>query len=104
MAKKGSETVWLIHKEKSDRLKPTTSTATEFELDGVDVIPRASNEAERGWVQLSGFTVVVYEDIDISPDAQMRVRGELYSVIGEPGVFRKRGRLKGILVTVERSA
>jgi hypothetical protein len=47
---------------------------------------------------------VVYEDIDISPDAQMRVRDELYSVIGEPGVYRKRGKLKGILVTVERSA
>jgi hypothetical protein len=104
MARKGSETVWLIDKEKVDRLKPTSPTATEFELKNCDVLPRASNEGERGWVQVSGFTVVVYEDIDISPDAQMRVRDELYSVIGEPGVYRKRGKLKGILVTVERSA
>ena len=100
----GSETVWLVHKAKTDRLKPTSDTPTEFELKRCDVIPAASQESQRGWVQQSGYTVAVYENVEITADDQMRVRGDLYSVIGKPGYYFKRGKFKVILVTVARSA
>ena len=98
----GKETVRIIRKPKVDKLKPASGPTSEFDIKRCHVIPRASNEAEQGWVQVSGFTIVAPGDSDIREDDQMKVRGKIYSVIGVPGVFFKGSRPKNVIATVER--
>lgn len=98
----GKETVRIIRKPKVDKLKPASGPAAEFDVKRCHVIPRASQEAEAGWVQISGFTVIAPKDADIRPDDQMMVRGKVYSVIGQPGVFYKGKRPKHTFATVEK--
>jgi hypothetical protein len=101
---KGTETVRVIRKAKVDKLKPASGPSNEFDIEDCHVIPRASNEAEAGWVQLSGYTVIAPGQADIQADDQMMVRGELHSVIGKPGVYTKRRKPKATIATVSRSA
>ena len=99
---RGAETVRVVRKPKVDKLKPSTATATEFDVDNCHVLPRSSNEQEYGWVQIEGFTVVAPGDADIREHDQLQVRDELHSVIGKPGQYRKGGRPVALMVTTER--
>lgn len=99
----GKETVRIIRKPKVDKLKPVSGPAVEFDVKRCHVIPRASNEAEQGWVQVSGYTIVAPGDADIHEDDVMVVRGVKHSVIGKPGVFFKGTRPKNVIATVERA-
>ena len=97
------ETVKIIRKPKVDKLKPTSGPTVEFEIRNVQVLPRASREAEQGYVQISGYTVIVKKKaIDVRPDDQIVVRGETHSVIGQPGVFRKGTRTKATFNTTDK--
>lgn len=99
----GKEIVRIIRKPKVDKLKPASGPTDEFNIEHCHVIPRASLEAEAGWVQISGYTVIAPGDADIREDDQMMVRGLLHSVIGKPGVFYKGTRPKNTIATVGRS-
>jgi hypothetical protein len=103
MAKKGDETIHVIRKPKVDKLKPASGPTEEFDVDDCFVIPRSSNETEGGWVQLSGYTVVAPGGTDVRADDQITVRGEVHSVIGKPGLYRK-GRKSYLFITAARSA
>lgn len=100
---RGKETVRVIRKPKVDKVKPSSGPTAEFDVNGCHVIPRASNEAEGGWVQINGYTVVAPGAADIRADDQLVVRGETHSVIGKPGVFFKGSRPKNTIATTERS-
>jgi len=97
----GKETVRIIRKAKVDKLKPASGPAQEFDIKRCHVIPRASREAEQGWVQISGYTVIAPGAADILPDDQMIVRGVKHSVIGKPGIFFKGKRPKHTFATVQ---
>lgn len=97
------ETVTIVRTPKVDRLKPATGGTEQIPIKRCIVIPRASNEADGGWVQRSGYTIYARVGADFRADDQVRVRGELYSIEGEPGRFPvKRGY--GVVVTLERVA
>ena len=102
--RKGAETVHILRKAKVDRLKPVYDVPQEFDIEGVHLIPAASNEAENGWVQIDGFTLVTKGWEDIRPDDQVVARGETYSVIGQPGEYVKRGNVKAVIATLRRSS
>lgn len=97
----GKETVRIIRTPKVDKLKPTSGPAEEFDIDRCHVIPRASNEAGQGWIQVNGYTIVAPGDADINEDDLMVVRGVKHSVIGKPGVFYKGSRPRNVIATVE---
>lgn len=96
----GKETVRIIRKPKVDKLKPTSGPTDEFDIKKCHVIPRASQEAEQGWVQISGYTVVAPGAADIREDDLMVVRGITHSVLGKPGVFFKGTKAKQTIATV----
>ncbi len=98
------ETVTVVRKPKVDKLKPTAGAAVEIPVKRCVVLPRASNETDGGWVQVSGFTVIAPVGSDIRPDDQLRIRGVLYAVEGEPGVYPVRKGKLGVFVTTERVA
>jgi hypothetical protein len=104
VAVRGHETVTVVRKAKVDKLKPASGPTDEFDVKRCELIPRASNETEGGWVQISGYTVVAPGEADIRADDQLRILGDLYSVIGKPGFFRKKGRPVATIVTTSRSA
>jgi len=97
----GKETVRIIRKPKVDKLKPASGPTEEFDVERCHVIPRASNEAEQGWVQINGYTVIAPGAADIREDDQIVVRGATHSVIGKPGVFFKGSRPKHTIATTE---
>lgn len=99
---RGKETVTVVRKPKVDKLKPASGPTAEIEIEDCFVIPRGSYERDRGWVQVSGFTIwAPAGSPPVRADDLVRVRGELYSVEGEPGDFgRKRG--PSISITVGR--
>lgn len=102
--RKGDETVHVIRKAKIDKLKPASGPTAEFDITGTHVLPAASNEADQGWVQISGYTLVVPGDADVRADDQVTVRGETYSVIGKPGKFMKRRKIVATIVTLRSSS
>lgn len=97
----GRETVRIIRKPKVDKLKPASGPAEQFDIKRCHVIPRASQEREAGWVQISGYTVIAPGAADIHEDDQIVVRGATHSVIGKPGVFYKGSRPKNTIATTE---
>lgn len=98
----GKEVVTIIRKPKVDKLKPTPGAEVQFDIKRCHVLPRASNESQQGWVQVSGYTVIAPGEADIHEDDVMMVRGAKHSVIGKPGVFFKGTRAKHTFATVER--
>ena len=102
--REGSETVHVVRKPKVDRLKPTLVSADEFDIEQVHLIPAASNEAQGGWVQLDGFTLVKKGFVDLRADDQVVARGETYQVIGRPGKFVKRGNVVAVIATLRRAS
>ncbi len=95
------ETVVIVRRARVDRLKPASGPTAEISVAKCVVLPRASQESDGGWVQRSGWTVYAPVGSDFRADDQVRVRGELYAVEGEPGQFPvKRGI--GVAVTLER--
>ena len=104
MASIGSETVTVIRKPRRDRLDDSPGpAASEHDLEGCAVVPRASNEEGKGWVNTEGFMVAAPFGSDITEDDQVRVRGKVYDVDGVPGQFvNKRGKGKAVIVNLKR--
>jgi hypothetical protein len=98
--RKGDETIHVIRKAKVDKLKPASGPAAEFDIENCHVIPAASNEAEQGWIQISGYTVIIPGDADVRADDQVTVRGDTLSVIGKPGKYQKRRKIVATFVTL----
>jgi hypothetical protein len=100
---KGTETITVVRKPRPDKLKPVDAAEERFDIEKCVVWPRGSFEEGRGWIQISGFSVFAPPNADILAEDQVVCRGELHSVIGTPGDFwNKRGKKKGLLVTLER--
>ena len=57
-----------------------------------------------GKLSKSGYTVIAPVGSDFRPDDQVRIRGELYAVIGEPGEYPVKKGKPGVFVTTERVA
>lgn len=102
--RKGTETVHVIRKAKVDKIKPTSGPPQEFDIEDVHLIPAASQEAEGGWVQIDGYTLIAKGEVDIHQDDRVEARGETYSVIGKPGVYTKRGRPAATFATLRRAS
>lgn len=96
------ETVTVVRKPKVDKLKPASGPTAEIPVRRCFVLPRSNHEADSGWVQISGWTVIAPVGSDIRADDQVRVRGELYAVEGVPGEFPVRKGKPGLFVTLER--
>jgi hypothetical protein len=97
----GSETIRVKRKPHTDSLDDTSGPEEEFDIEGCVVIPRAAQEAGRGWVQRDGYTVAAPHGSDVTADDDVVVRGYTYSVEGVPGDFRnKRGKGKVLLITL----
>jgi hypothetical protein len=63
--------------------------STETDVPGCAVAPRSSSEDLQARDQvIVGLTVWMPSGVDVRPTDQMRVRGVLYDVDGEPGGFR----------------
>lgn len=103
MARLGADVITVVRKPQVDRLKPVAGPAEEFDIQGCMAIPRASQEEGRGWVQTSGYTVYAPGGSDVKAEDQVRFRGQLYSVEGEPGDLRnKAGKRKALAITLEK--
>lgn len=100
---KGVEIITVVRKPRADRLKPTPSAEERFDIKGCIIWPRAGQEEDGGWVQISGYNVLAPPGSDVVAEDQVLCRGELHSVKGTPGDYRtKRGKGKGLLITLER--
>jgi hypothetical protein len=100
---RGTVTITVVRKPRVDRLKPTPAVEQRFDIPGCVVWPRASNEADQGWVQISGENVFCPPGSDVVAEDEVLLRGSRYSVKGEPGFFEtKKGKAKGIMVTLEK--
>lgn len=104
MAKKiGERTVTVVRSAKVDRLDDDATPATEHEITGCAVIPRASFERERGWVTVEGWQVIAPYGADVTADDLVRFDGTLWSVDGEPGDYEdRRARGKATIFYLER--
>lgn len=96
MAKKiGERTVTVVREPKVDRLSdPAQGPAAEHDVEGCAVIPRASNEEGKGWVNIEGWMVIAPYDSDVIATDKVRYDGKLWDVDGEPGDYENR-RAKG---------
>lgn len=84
---------------KVDRLRdPEGAAAPEpFDVPRCKVWPRSSHEEGKGWITIDGFNVFTPPGYDIPASALIVLRGETWSVVGNPGVYDK-----GTLITLKR--
>lgn len=78
-----------------------------FDVPGWAIAPRSSSESDdRGSSVIVGLSLFGPYDADIRPDDQVRVRGVVYDVVGEPGRWRNpmTGREAGLEVAVTRTS
>jgi hypothetical protein len=81
-------------------------TPVEAEIVGVAVEPRPSGEPTQDArnAVTSGFTLYMPPATEITAQSRVRVRGEVYNVLGDPAEWRSpfSGWQPGIVVQVER--
>jgi len=84
------------------------TTGSEVEVAGVGVEPRPSGEPTQDArnAVVSGFTLYMPITTLIGPENRVRVRGEVYDVLGQPAVWRSpfTGWEPGVVVQCERTA
>ncbi len=86
---KGKETILVHRRVAVDRLDPDAGAETTREQKRCIVIPAASKEDGKGWIQVFGYTVVAPKGADIEADDEVTVRGDRMQVVGKPGVYPK---------------
>lgn len=84
----GNETVTVIRPAGRDRYGDETGTATEFELAGCLFAPGPSREAglSSEQVQTDG-TIYAPPDTVVLATDRLRIRDQIYSVVGQPQVW-----------------
>lgn len=91
----------------SDEPVADWSTPTEVAVTGVAVEPRPSQEPVQDArnAVTSGFTLYMPAGAEIGPQSRVRVRGEVYDVLGEPAEWVNpfTGWAPGIVVQVGRT-
>ncbi len=93
MAGSDTETVTVIRPPVRDRFGDLSAgTAVEFDIPGCLFAPGPSREMgfATNQVQTDG-TVYGPPGIDVRPTDRMRIRGDVYSVIGKPQVWGTTG-------------
>lgn len=87
----GSRTVTVVREKKKDRLDDSPDApAPEHDITGCAVMPRVSQEQDRGWVIVEGRMIVAPYGADVIADDKVRVDGELWEVDGAPGDYENR--------------
>ena len=84
------ETVTLLRSEVTGRdgYGNDVRTDTELEVAGCPVWPRGSTEDTQGRdTVITGLTVVMPPGVEVLATDRVRVRGVVYAVDGEPGVW-----------------
>ena len=105
MAKKiGSRTITVVRAPKVDRLDDApTGAPPEHQVTGCAVLPRTSNEEDRGWVIVEGRMIVAPHGADVLADDKVRVDGATWDVDGEPGDYEdRRGKGKATMFYLKR--
>lgn len=107
MAKKiGSETIRVRRAVKVDRLSEAPAgAAPEHDVEDCVVLPRSSNEADKGWTIVEGKMVIAPYGADVTEDDQVRVPDDphWYEVDGVPGAYKdKRARGKAVIIYLKR--
>lgn len=100
----GARTITVIRKPRVDRLSTApTGAAPEHDIEGCAVLPRTSNEEDRGWVIVEGRMVVAPYGADVTATDLVRVDGEVWEVDGEPGDYEdRRARGKATMFYLKR--
>ena len=109
---KAVESIVRIRKVKVDKLKPSTPDAVADETyEQCHVLPRQPVETEQGQVGVEGWEVFCQDASSVDPIThqslvldtdQIRLRGEVYNVIGKPRPFVKSGRFKSLQITLTK--
>lgn len=83
-------------------------SSTEVRVDGVAIEPRPSTEPVQDArnAVTSGFTLYMPASTAVTPANRIRVRGEVYEVLGDPAAWRNpfTGWAPGLVVQVGRTA
>lgn len=87
---RGKETVTVQPQVTGDRLRGPDGPAPDpWDLTGCIVIPRAGQEADGGFIGLSGYSIYYFGTAAAPPHtAQVVVRGETQDITGVPQDFR----------------
>lgn len=98
-----TETVTVVRPPGKDGFgDPLPGTASEHNIDGCMFAPGKSDEASLGANTVDSDGVLYIEDpgADIVATDKVRIRGELYEVVGKPGVWAGEGTVAAVkLVT-----
>lgn len=101
---KGVETFVRIRGGKVDKLKPQASVPpSEETYKDTQALPRQPAETERGQVNVQGWDLWCFDPAaDVVGSDQIRFRGEIYNVIGDPRRFDKRAVFKALHITISK--
>lgn len=104
MSKKiGKRTIVVKRKPKVDRLSSSNPAETQHSVEGCAVLPRTSNEQDKGWVVVEGRMIIAPHGSDVIADDRVVVDGVTWDVDGEPGDYEnKRGRAKATIFYLKR--
>lgn len=105
MPKKGKEIVTVRRQSTKDRYGNRVLGEVVGQLKRCIVYPRASSEdSDRGIVAIDGQNVWAPSPlkIDVYATDDVEIRGELHSIEGKPGDWRKSGKRLGLLFQTER--
>ncbi len=87
-----TETVTVIRRAGRDAFGDETGTPTEFDIDGCLFAPGESRESGLGSEQVrTDATIYAPPDVDVRATDRVRVRGQLYSVVGQPQAWGRFG-------------
>ncbi len=97
----GNETITVIRPPGLDRFgDPLPGTAAEFDVPGCLFAPGPSRELGFGTNQVdSDGTVYAPVGTEVHPADRVRVRGDVYSVVGEPQDW---GANAGVVIVLRR--
>ncbi len=87
-----SETVTVIRPAARNQLGDETGPPTEFDLPGCLFAPGASREGGLGSEQVETDGVIYAPpDVDVRATDRVRIRGQVYGVVGQPQVWGRTG-------------
>lgn len=102
----GSETIKVRRTVKVDRFaEPSATPPAEHDVTGCVVLPRLSDEQDKGWTIVEGKMIIAPFGSDVLADDQVQVPGEAgwYEVDGQPGAYKNTGgRGKAVIFYLKR--